>query len=122
MHIEVSIGEVLDKISILEIKKTKIKDPAKLKNINNEFTILTKSFPAFNEHEDYKNLCKINNTLWDIEDRLRIKEGEKSFDEEFIKLARDVYLTNDKRSEIKKRINVKIGSSLVEEKSYAKYS
>ena len=122
MLIEVSIGEVLDKISILEIKKTKIKDPAKLKNINNEFTILVESFPAFNEHEDYINLCKINNTLWDIEDRLRIKEGEKSFDEEFINLARDVYLTNDKRSDIKKRINLKLGSNLVEEKSYAKYS
>jgi len=103
-------------------KKTKIKDPAKLKNINNEFTILVESFPAFNEHEDYINLCKINNTLWDIEDRLRIKEGEKSFDEEFINLARDVYLTNDKRSDIKKRINLKLGSNLVEEKSYAKYS
>ena len=121
MYIEVSVGEVLDKISILEIKKNKIKDPAKLKNINKEFITLTESFPDFKEQEDYNNLLEINTTLWDIEDKLRIKESKQSFDEVFISLARDVYFTNDKRSKIKKIINLKLGSNLIEEKSYEDY-
>ena len=115
MYIEVSVGEVLDKISILEIKKNKIKDPAKLKNINKEFITLTESFPDFKEQEDYNNLLEINTTLWDIEDKLRIKESKQSFDEVFISLARDVYFTNDKI------INLKLGSNLIEEKSYEDY-
>ena len=120
MNIEVSVGEVLDKISILEIKRKKIKDSNKLKNINKEFLILSESFPNFKEQEDYNNLLDINTTLWDIEDKL-IKESKQSFDEVFISLARDVYFTNDIRSKIKKRINLKMGSDLVEEKSYVEY-
>ena len=121
MNIEVSVGEVLDKISILEIKRKKIKDSNKLKNINKEFLVLSESFPNFKEQEDYNKLLEINTALWDIEDKLRIKEYEQSFDKEFINLARDVYFTNDIRSEIKKRINLELGSNLVEEKSYVKY-
>tara|TARA_R110000787_G_scaffold269492_2_gene376301 strand:- start:689 stop:1063 length:375 start_codon:yes stop_codon:yes gene_type:complete len=122
MNIEVSVGEVLDKISILEIKRKKIKDITKLKNINKEFIALSESFPNFKDQEDYNNLLEINNTLWDIEDKLRIKESKQSFDTEFIRLARDVYFTNDIRSEIKKGINIKLGSNLVEEKSYVEYN
>tara|TARA_R100000908_G_C3753608_1_gene147963 strand:- start:2411 stop:2779 length:369 start_codon:yes stop_codon:yes gene_type:complete len=122
MKIEVSIGEVLDKISILEIKNNKIKDHEKLKNIKKEFDILTKYYPKYKDEPEYNNLLKINSLLWEIEDRLRLKEKSKVFDEEFIKLARDVYFTNDKRSEIKKDINVRLGSNLIEEKSYKKYS
>tara|TARA_R100000951_G_scaffold114296_2_gene118267 strand:+ start:1890 stop:2258 length:369 start_codon:yes stop_codon:yes gene_type:complete len=121
MNIEVSVGEVLDKISILEIKRKKIKDSNKLKNINKEFLVLSESFPNFKEQEDYNKLLEINTALWDIEDKLRIKESKKSFDEVFISLARDVYFTNDKRSNIKKRINLKMGSDLIEEKSYVEY-
>ena len=122
MKIEVSIGEILDKISILEIKKNKIKDREKLKNINNEFNTLVASYPTYIDQLEYKDLLKINSLLWDIEDRLRLKEKNKKFDEEFIKLARDVYFTNDKRSVIKKKINIRLGSDLIEEKSYEDYS
>tara|TARA_R100000030_G_scaffold70942_1_gene54548 strand:+ start:116 stop:484 length:369 start_codon:yes stop_codon:yes gene_type:complete len=122
MKIEVSIGEILDKISILEIKKNKIKDNEKLKNINNEFNALVESYPTYIDQLEYKDLLKINSLLWDIEDRLRLKEKNKKFDEEFIKLARDVYFTNDKRSVIKKKINIRLGSDLIEEKSYEDYS
>tara|TARA_R100001460_G_scaffold107443_3_gene156213 strand:+ start:126 stop:494 length:369 start_codon:yes stop_codon:yes gene_type:complete len=122
MKIEVSIGEILDKISILEIKKNKIKDNEKLKNINNEFNTLVESYPTYIDQFEYKDLLKINSLLWDIEDRLRLKEKNKKFDEEFIKLARDVYFTNDKRSVIKKKINIRLGSDLIEEKSYEDYS
>jgi len=121
MKIEVSIGEILDKISILEIKKNKIKDNEKLKNINNEFNTLVESYPTYIDQFEYKDLLKINSLLWDIEDRLRLKEKNKKFDEEFIKLARDVYFTNDKRSVIKKKINIRLGSDLIEEKSYQDY-
>ena len=122
MKIEVSIGEILDKISILEIKKNKIKDSEKLKNINNEFNTLVESYPSYIDQFEYKDLLKINSLLWDIEDRLRLKEKNKKFDEEFIRLARDVYFTNDKRSVIKKKINIRLGSDLIEEKSYEDYS
>ena len=122
MKIEVSIGEILDKISILEIKKNKIKDREKLKNINNEINTLVESYPTYIDQLEYKDLLKINSLLWDIEDRLRLKEKNKKFDEEFIKLARDVYFTNDKRSVIKKKINIRLGSDLIEEKSYEDYS
>jgi len=122
MKIEVSIGEILDKISILEIKKNKIKDKEKLKNINNEFNTLVESYPSYIDQLEYKDLLKINSLLWDIEDRLRLKEKNKKFDEEFIRLARDVYFTNDKRSVIKKKINIRLGSDLIEEKSYEDYS
>ena len=124
MNIEVSIGEIVDKLSILHIKKDNIVDVVKLENINKEHEYLNDV--VFNElkisKEDFFNLVLINETLWDIEDKIRFKERDKEFDNDFIELARSVYFTNDKRAEIKKEINLKYGSLFVEEKSYSKYN
>ena len=122
MKIDVSIGEVLDKISILEIKENKITDKVKLKNIKKELKVLIESYPSYKNEKGYNELLKINLKLWEIEDLLRVKEKNKKFDDVFINLARDVYFTNDKRSTIKKDINVRLGSALIEEKSYQDYS
>ena len=118
MKIEVSIGEILDKISILEIKKNKIKDNDKLKNINNEFNTLVESYPTYIDQFEYKDLLNINSLLWDIEDRLRLKEKNKKFDEEFIALSRSVYKTNDERAKVKLKINEVLGSNIKEVKSH----
>ena len=127
MKIEVSNGEILDKITILVIKSKKITDPIKLKNINNELDEL-KSFLDVVGYESnstvnslVKELESVNEKLWDVEDKLRDKERSKQFDDEFIKLARDVYFTNDERAKIKKNLNEVTNSKLVEEKSYQKY-
>ena len=127
MKIEVSNGELLDKISILELKLLKIEDKEKLANIQKEFDTLNplakKLFETFggNLQNHYLELARINGLLWDIEDWIRDCEREKRFDEEFIQLARSVYVTNDQRSEVKKLINKTTGSDLVEEKSYKDY-
>ena len=127
MKIEVSNGEILDKITILVIKSKKITDPTKLKNINNELDEL-KSFLDVVGYESnstvnslVKELESVNEKLWNVEDKLRDKERSKQFDDEFIKLARDVYFTNDERAKIKKHLNEVTNSKLVEEKSYQKY-
>ena len=127
MKIEVSNGEILDKITILVIKSKKITDPIKLKNNNNELDEL-KSFLDVVGYESnstvnslVKELESVNEKLWDVEDKLRDKERSKQFDDEFIKLARDVYFTNDERAKIKKNLNEVTNSKLVEEKSYQKY-
>ena len=126
MKVEVSNGELLDKLSILEIKSEKITDSGKLKNVNKERKVLLKEMkkiPSFSEIENlYKELRQINEKLWDIEDELRNLEKQKRFDGTFIELARSVYYTNDQRSVIKKNINRITKSSLIEEKSYEKYS
>ena len=127
MKIEVSNGELLDKISILELKMLKIEDEDKLVNIKKEFETLNplcvKLFEKFGGQlqNHYLELARINGLLWDIEDWIRDCEREKRFDEEFIQLARSVYVTNDQRSEVKKLINVITNSGLVEEKSYKDY-
>ena len=123
MTVEISIGEVVDKLSILQIKKNNIKEPLKLTNVTKEFTHLYNIvFTTLNiERSDYDRLILINEKLWGIEDELRDKERIKSFDDEFIELARLVYFTNDKRAEIKKEINIKYGSNFIEEKNYIKY-
>jgi hypothetical protein len=124
MNIEISIGEIVDKLSILNIKKDKITDSTKLINVNKEFFYLHEIvFSQLNidYHEDYLKLLEINKSLWDIEDKLRDKEKNKKFDNEFIELARSVYFTNDKRADLKKHINLKYNSNFIEEKSYAKY-
>jgi len=123
MKIEVSVGEIVDKLSILKIKKNNIKDETKLININKEYNYLFQIvFDELKiEEGDFYNLVIINERLWDIEDKLRDKERDKSFDDDFIELARSVYFTNDRRAEIKKDINLKYGSLFVEEKSYNKY-
>ena len=127
MKIEVSNGELLDKISILELKLLKIEDKEKLVNIQKEFDVLNplcvELFEKFGGQlqNHYLELARINGLLWDIEDWIRDCEREKRFDEEFIQLARSVYVTNDQRSEVKKLINNTTGSDLVEEKSYKDY-
>ena len=127
MLIEVSNGELLDKISILELKLLRIEDEEKLVNVRNEFETLNPLVQELFEKHDgqlqnhYLELAKINGQLWDIEDWIRDCEREKRFDKEFIELARSVYITNDKRSEVKKIINIITGSGLVEEKSYKDY-
>lgn len=125
MKIEVSIGEIIDKLTILEIKKTNISDSNKLLNINKEFDylvdIVENQLGLSRRDIFYIDLLDINKKLWDIEDKIRNKERLKSFDDEFIELARSVYLTNDERSKIKKRINDISGSNFSEEKSYEEY-
>jgi hypothetical protein len=123
MKIETSIGEIVDKLSILKIKKNNIKDETKLINISKEYDYLFQiTFDELKiEESDFYDLVIINERLWDIEDSIRDKERDSSFDSEFIELARSVYFTNDKRAEIKKNINLKYGSLFVEEKSYNKY-
>jgi len=127
MKIEVSNGELLDKISILELKLLKIEDKEKLVNIKKEFETLNPLVVKLFENNDsqlqnhYLELANINGQLWDIEDWIRECEKRKDFGAEFIQLARSVYVTNDRRSEVKKIINTITGSELVEEKSYEKY-
>jgi hypothetical protein len=119
--IPVSIGELLDKITILEIKKEKITDGAKLNNIKKELDFLvlaSKDIPRNDIRDHVNNLKSVNLLLWDIEEKKRLKEKQKCFDQEFIELSRSVYIYNDKRAEIKKQINQLTNSSIVEEKSY----
>lgn len=126
INIEISIGEFFDKITILEIKQERIKDQAKLVNINNELDALNALLDGLpvsrDDVEDEVNELKaINEKLWVIEDDIRDKESKKSFDQKFIELARAVYFTNDKRSDVKRAINLKLGSDFIEEKSYEEY-
>ena len=126
LQVPVSVGEVLDKITILEIKLAHISDSAKRANVQNELDALLPlvAGDAFTTNQMQglvAQLKAVNEALWDIEDDIREKEAAKSFDAEFIKLARAVYVTNDKRAEIKKQINLATGSALVEEKSYESY-
>ncbi len=127
MKIEVSNGEILDKITIVLIKSKKISDPIKLKNINVELNELVPFLDIvgyktnITVHDLVTELETVNEKLWVVEDKLRDKERSKQFDEEFIQLARDVYFTNDERASIKKRLNEVTYSKLVEEKSYQKY-
>ena len=124
--VPVSPGEVIDKITILEIKKQFIKDELKLKNISHEYSLLMNifnlKFKSIEGIEDLKSrLKKINLDLWNIEDDIRDCERDKIFDENFIKLARSVYITNDQRSKVKMEINLLLNSDLIEEKSYKDY-
>ncbi|MBN2485312.1 MAG: hypothetical protein JXB34_05020 [Bacteroidales bacterium] len=123
MKIEVSNGEIIDKLTIIDIKLKRIKDSEKLKNLQNEFEVLSEAAQSILSVDDllYKELYDINLTLWDIEDTIRELERKKDFGEKFIETARAVYFNNDKRAELKKLINQRTGSSLVEEKSYEKY-
>lgn len=121
-----SIGELLDKITILEIKAVKISDEAKLKNINYELELLSETWADTQLNngkiDELKAALKaVNQKLWHIEDQIRILEKHQQFDDEFIELARSVYFVNDDRANIKKEINTLTGSALVEEKSYESY-
>ena len=124
MEIEVSVGEIVDKLSILQIKTEKITDVIKLQNVTKEYLYLHEIVFAklnISREDQYSKLLDVNRELWDIEDKIRDKERNKEFDSEFIELARSVYFTNDKRAEIKKEINLKYDSTFVEEKSYNPY-
>ena len=126
----VSVGEIFDKLSILQIKERKISEPTKLGNVKNEIKELKKTIVDFEiNQQSYSNLLnglkaklfETNSKLWDIEDALRKLENEKIFEQEFVSLARQVYITNDERAEIKKEINKLTGSSIIEEKHYSDY-
>jgi hypothetical protein len=124
--VPVSPGELLDKITILRIKVARIQDGAKLANVKLELSLLEKTwqesgYPAQQVAVDERALQQINERLWDIEDLIRDKEAKQTFDRDFIELARSVYIANDERAAIKKRINVQLGSRLLEEKSYKQY-
>jgi len=125
MNIEVSHGEIVDKLTILQIKKENIKDPSKLDNIVKEYnyllSIVENDLGILTSSPEYLELLSINKDLWVIEDDIREKERQKQFDDEFVKLARDVYYTNDVRAKIKKEINLKYSSGFIEEKSYSQY-
>ena len=131
MKIEISNGELVDKLTILELKQIHVNDSNKLNNINNELSYLIEYFNILKtkaEREVLRNLMSlkdklfnVNQKLWNIEDAIREKEAAQEFDSQFIKLARSVYIVNDERASIKKEINILTKSELVEEKSYKKY-
>jgi uncharacterized protein DUF6165 len=124
--VPVSPGELLDKITILRIKQVRIPDAVKLANVKLELALLEQTWrdsgcAAQEVAADERALQQVNERLWDIEDRIRDKEAKQSFDRDFIELARAVYVCNDERAAIKKRINLRLGSRLIEEKSYQQY-
>lgn len=123
--VPVSVGELIDKLSILHIKLTKITNLEKLVYVNKEFEILYNFSSEYlndsNIENLYHQLIEINNILWDVEDELRILESKKQFDEKFIDLARNVYITNDKRFSIKNQINELTNSEIKEQKDYINY-
>jgi hypothetical protein len=124
--VPISPGELIDKITILEIKSQRMTDAAKLHNVRTELSLLNDTwkaspYSATDIGAEWAALRDVNGKLWDIEDDIRDKERGRAFDARFIELARAVYVTNDERAAIKKQINTRLGSALVEEKSYAKY-
>ena len=123
MQIEVSNGEIADKLTIIEIKLERIKDSLKLANLRKEYDILNDAVASIidKNHQFYLDLYNINIHLWDIEDHIRDLERAKDFGDDFIQTARSVYFINDKRSEVKRKINELTGSNLTEEKSYEQY-
>jgi len=126
VSLPVSIGEAIDKLTILQIKAERISNPEKLLNINNELSILKADLDKIDGlwepiSELMAQLKSVNEALWEIEDDIRVKEFKKEFDDEFIRLARAVYVTNDQRADVKRQINLVLGSELVEEKSYEDY-
>ncbi len=127
IQVPVSPGEVLDKITILEIKSARMSDPAKLANVRAELALLQDTWAKAVREDDvvrglHAQLREINEALWVIEDDIRDKERVKEFDQRFIELARSVYFTNDRRSAVKKQLNLHLGSRIIEEKSYQDYS
>ena len=127
MHLRVRIspGEFLDKLTILEIKSERIRDASKRANVLRELDSLRADWAAASPPEVdvtalVRELKRLNEALWEIEDRIRAKEAESSFDQDFIRLARSVYETNDRRAAVKRELNVKLGSELFEEKEYSR--
>ena len=127
IHVPVSPGEVLDKITILEIKSERISDADKLVNVKRELELLQASWSQYVDDDEtvrriHSELKTINEALWEIEDDILDKERAREFDQVFIDLARSVYVTNDKRANAKKDLNIYLGTEIVEEKSYQDYS
>lgn len=123
LYSEISAGELIDKISILQIKSEKIKDENKLDHINREKEVLSKEAQKLHLHQNWLDKIKeVNLKLWKIEDDIREKERKKEFDQGFIELARAVYFTNDERFNVKNEINLWYSSNIVEQKSYEKYN
>jgi transcriptional regulator of nitric oxide reductase len=127
IKVPVSPGEVLDKITILEIKSERMSDPEKVANVRVELALLQATWAENIRDTDiiqglHAKLKEINEALWEIEDDIRDKERAREFDDRFIELARSVYVTNDRRSKVKKELNLHLGSEIVEEKSYQDYS
>jgi hypothetical protein len=126
IKVPVSPGELVDKITILEIKSARMTDPAKLANVRVELALLhdtwrTSAYASHDITSQWAALRTINEKLWDVEDLIRDKERARTYDQEFIDLARAVYVTNDERAAVKRDINTRLGSKIIEEKSYAKY-
>ena len=123
--VPISPGELLDKITILRIKVARIQDATKLANVRLELALLEKTWNEAGAQQEVAAeehaLQAVNERLWDIEDRIRDKEAHQTFDRDFVELARSVYVCNDERAALKKRINLQLGSRLVEEKSYKQY-
>jgi len=127
MHVPVSPGEVLDKITILEIKSERMTDPEKVANVRTELALLQEVWSSNIKDSEtirslHAQLKEINEALWEIEDDIRDKERAREFDDRFIELARAVYVTNDRRSQVKKELNLHLGSEIIEEKSYQDYT
>jgi hypothetical protein len=123
MKIEISNGEIIDKLTILQIKLERIKDCQKRENIKKEYDDLKKLTGSILSSDDplYTSLYNVNCELWEIEDHIRDLERKKDFGKDFIETARSVYFKNDRRAELKREINIKTSSGLIEEKSYGKY-
>jgi len=126
IQVPVSPGELLDKITILRIKAARMKDPDKVANVRHELGLLEQTWKdsgaaAVNLGTAEADLTRVNEKLWVVEDEIRDEERAKRFTEKFIELARAVYFTNDERAAIKKRVNILLGSTIVEEKSYQQY-
>ena len=126
LNVQTAPGEFLDRLTILEIKSERIRDAAKLANVRRELELLRATWAESPlSKRDVSRLVAelktVNETLWEIEDRIRHKEAEKAFDSDFVELARSVYRTNDRRAAIKRQLNVALGSEILEEKSYTPY-
>jgi hypothetical protein len=126
LTVQTSPGEFLDKLTILEIKSERITDPAKLANVRRELDLLRETWGASplaarDVTRTVAELRAVNESLWDIEDRIRLHEADRRFDAEFVELARAVYRTNDRRAALKRELNTALGSEIVEEKSYTPY-
>jgi hypothetical protein len=126
MRVESSLGDVVDRVTILRLKEARIADPARVAHVRDEIAALEVAWtadghPPMASLTEWKRLCEVNAALWDVEDRLREHERDQEFGPEFVALARSVYLLNDERAALKRAVNVTLGSRLVEEKSYASY-
>jgi len=123
VKVELPLGDVVDKVSILLLKQEALKDATARHNVSTELTTLTEAWtqtghPAMHSIAEWKPLCEVNRALWKVEDELRALEHAKAFDDHFIALARSVYQLNDRRAALKRSINLSLGSTLIEEKSY----